>query len=271
VAHLTTNNNNLKNKTYLFLFLVLASSLFLANSANAQMDKVPNLPGFDRARFHFGFILAGNQMNFTLKPKADFGRLMYTNAQAPGLNYDSLSILSISSSPTPGFTIGIVSNMALGKYFDIRFIPALAFGERKVNYSLLAYRNGKPVILDIIKPITSTYIELPLMIRYKSKRLNNVRGYILSGIKYNIDLASNKKSKEEDENGNPTYLKLFDHDILLEFGAGFDFYTQFFKFGVEVKMGYGVRDLLIREQTIFTDGIQRLNSKVFTISLTFEG
>lgn len=254
------------------LIIVLFLLVFLIpEKSSAQMDKVLNLPTFDHAKFHFGFVLAGNQMLFTLKNKPGFNDVKYLNEDAPGLNYDSLYILSINTDPTPGFTIGIVSNMSIGKFFDLRFVPSLAFGERKINYSLWAYRDSVPAIVDISKPVTSTYVELPLSIKYKSKRMNNVRGYLLGGVKYNIDLASNKKNKEEDAQGKPIYVKLHNHDLLFELGVGFDFYTAYFKFGTEIKMGYGINDLLVREGNIFTNGIERLNSKIFTISFTFEG
>ena len=35
-----------------------------------------------------------------------------------------------------GFNLGIVSNLRLGKYTDLRFIPTLVFGERILNYHI---------------------------------------------------------------------------------------------------------------------------------------
>jgi Outer membrane protein beta-barrel domain len=260
----------LKKRYTSVVAVVLLLMTAFTGTTYAQSQKVLNLPRYDFAKYHFGFILAGNQMLFSIKPNTDFSKQLYTNEQAPGLNYDSLYILSVTSDPSPGFTIGIVGNLRLGKYFDLRFIPSLAFGERNVNYSLLAYRDSVASIFEISKPITSTYVELPLHIRYKSKRLNNMRAYVLAGFKYNIDLASNKKNKAEDADGNPTFIKLIKQDLMAEFGVGFDFYTNFFKFGIELKMGYGLFDLLVRENNIFTDGISHLNSKILTFSLSFE-
>jgi len=36
-------------------------------------------------------------------------------------------------------------------------------------------------------------------------------------------------------------------------------------------MSYGLRDLLIKENTIYTNSVKRLNSKIFQLSFTFEG
>ena len=59
-------------------------------------------------------------------------------------------------------------------------------------------------------------------------------------------------------------------DLYGELGAGFDFYTTFFKFGIELKMSYGLNDILKREGNIYTGAVDRLNSKLFLLSFTFE-
>ncbi len=235
--------------------------------AYAQANKVKNLPKYDFRIKHFGFILAANQMLFTIKTKPGFSDITFNQSQSPDIFADSSKLLQVNSDPTLGFTIGIVSDLRLGKYLNLRFIPSLAFGERYMNYTILRYKDGEPTLVDIQKNITSTYVGLPLYVKYKSKRINNIRAYVLGGIKYNIDLAANKKKK--DDTGE-TYLKLKKNDFLFEIGVGFDFYTGFFKFGTELKMSYGTVDLLQRENNIYTDCIERLNSKIFQLSFTFE-
>jgi len=117
------------------------------------------------------------------------------------------------------------------------------------------------------KNVPSTFVELPLHLKYKSKRLNNFRAYLLGGANYRIDLASQaNKSKDAAE----VQAKLLRSDVYGELGVGFDFYFEWFKFGTELKMSYGVLDVLKRENNIYTDGIDKLRSKIFQISLTFE-
>ncbi len=229
-----------------------------------------NLPTYDYAPYHFGFTLAVNQMGFTLKVKDDLSMLTYDSIYSPDFYADSVRINSISARPTLGFTIGIVGNLRLGKYFDLRFIPSLSFGERRIDYNFIRYRGNKaPTIVEYQKNITSTYVEFPLFIKYKSKRLNNVRAYVLAGGKYVIDLASARAEKKQEENQN-TLVKLNRNDFLLEAGVGFDFYNGWFKFGIEIKMSYGLTDILKREDNIYTAGIESLKSKIWQISFTFE-
>jgi hypothetical protein len=225
------------------------------------------MPTYDYARYHFGFILAANQMFFSVKPIEGLNTKWFDSEAAQEINADSAQIYSIESQPTYGFTVGIVSNLRLGNYFDLRFIPSLSFGERYLNYRFLKVQDGESSLIDVRKVVPSTFVEMPFHIKYKSQRLNNFRAYVLTGFNYKIDLASQaKRSKDQGE----IQVKIGRHDVNWEIGVGFDFYFEWFKLGTEVKMSYGFIDMIKREGNIYTDGIDRLSSKVFQLSFTFE-
>ena len=258
----------MKRKSTILLTLLIAFTFTIANSASAQKDKVLNLQHYDEEPYHFGFILGLNQMLFSVKPVNNLPFIKWEPSQAPDIyNVDSLFVYSVTASPTPGFTIGILGNLRLGKYFDMRFIPALSFGERKLNYSVVTYNNDTATLLSIEKSISSTYVDFPLEFRYKSKRLNNMLAYVLGGVNYSIDLASQKKAEEAT---NTTTVKLFKNDVSLLLGAGVDFYTSYFKFGIQARMSYGLNNLIQYEDNIYTNSIASLRSKVFMLSFTFE-
>jgi hypothetical protein len=172
----------------------------------------------------------------------------------------------VESNPNWGFTIGIVSNLRLANYFDLRFIPSLSFGERDLTYGIEREFQGVVENIIIRKPIQSTFVEFPLYVKYKSKRLNNIRSYIIAGPKYSIDLISDARRSEKTDG---TVIKLFRNDIYLDLGVGFDFYNEYFKFGTEIRMSYGLRDFK-KEEIIFTEGIGSCRSKIFTLAFTFE-
>ena len=252
-------------KKYIILLMVLAG--FGVMHTEAQTRKVLNLPTYNQQPYHFGFILAANQMFFTVKPLANLENIKFTTNQSPDIYADSLFVYSVTSTPTPGFSIGILGNLVLRKYLDFRFIPSLSFGERILNYSILTFKNDSSFLVNTKKSVTSTYVEFPLIFKYRSKRLNNVSAYVLGGIQYSIDLASRKKTNN---NETDVTIKLKRHDVSAQVGVGFDFYTHYFKFGTEVKMGYGLNNILIREDNIYTGSIESLNSKIFMLSFTFE-
>ena len=225
------------------------------------------MPAYDYSKYHFGFILAVNQMHFSIKPMGDLNYALFDSIAAEEINADSAKIYSVQHVPTYGFTVGIVANLRLGNYFDLRFIPSLAFGERNLEYRFEKFRDGERELVELDKNVPSTFVELPFHLKYKSQRLNNFRAYVLSGLNYRIDLAS--QAKKEDDAAE-VQIKLKQHDVYGELGVGFDFYFEWFKFGTELKMSYGLLDVLKRDENIYTDGIDKMRSKIFQLSFTFE-
>jgi hypothetical protein len=234
---------------------------------------VVNQPTFDQDYlFHFGFVLGGNISYVTIKPIKDLNTHIFDSTYLPDILPipDSARLLSVTSSPTPGFVISIVSDLHIGDNFDLRFIPSLSFGDRTLIYSIQTFTKGKTAVLsNIEKHIPSTYINFPLEVKFKSKRYNNFRAYLLTGAQYSLDLASQAKKREQ-RNSDQKIVKFNQNDFYAEAGVGFDFYNEWFKFGVEFKMMYGLMDILKREKNIYTDGIESLKSKIFQVSLTFE-
>jgi len=244
----------------------------------SQSRLVPNKPEYDQAPYHFGFLLGVNDMFFSVKTYPGYQKKMYFNnnlptaedalQQIPDQLSDSAFLYSVEATPTLGFVIGIVSNLRLGDYFDLRFTPSLTFGQRNLDYTLYNYyRNNAPEFLPVTKNIQSTFVEFPLWIKFKGKRIHNVRPYIMAGGKYSLDLASNAKKKADNSSA---YVFINRKDIYALGGVGFDFYTAYFKFGTEISMSYGLFDVLKRDNTIYTRGIDKMSSKIFQISFTFE-
>ncbi|MFH1936656.1 MAG: porin family protein [Bacteroidota bacterium] len=260
----------MKKHTCIILLLFLPVALIPLNGS-AQRFGVPNMPLYDNAKFHFGFVLGANLSYVTIKPISDMNTRIWDSTYIPDILPlpDSALLLSIEGMPTPGFVISIVSDMKIGEYFNLRFIPSLSFGDRDLVYNLETFRDGDTSMISITKRIPSTYINFPLEIKYKSKRYNNFRTYLMTGVQYTLDLASQAKKREQ-KSADQKVLKFNQNDLYVEAGIGFDFYNEWFKFGLELKMLYGLMDILTRENNIYTDGIAKLNSKIFQLSLTFE-
>ena len=103
-------------------YLLISFALSGAINATAQRIKKPqNLIRYDFKKLHFGFTLGINNLNFNIKKNANT------------INNDTLKTLYSKSQK--GFNLGIVSNLRLGKYTDLRFVPALIFGERHLFYT----------------------------------------------------------------------------------------------------------------------------------------
>lgn len=238
------------SKTLRYIFPILIATMILGHRASAQRAVAQNLETFQYRPYYFGFVLGFNSMDFMVHPE----KMYYTND----------SLYTVNSYPELGFQIGILANKRINNHLHARLSTVLAFGERTIDYRILFadsfYTNTKKV--------ESTFIEFPLSMKYTSRRLNNFSAYLLGGAKYGIDLASQAGKIEQTDD---LIIKLKRTDISMELGVGFDFYLPFFKFGIELKRAFGVNDLLVRENNIFTNDIKKLNSKIYQLSFTFEG
>lgn len=233
--------------------ILMIACFACAMPVQAQQHRGPqNRPEYYGDVIHFGFFLGVNRTNFLITPVNDL-------AAAAG---DSLK--TILSSPSTGFNLGIVSEMRLMEYATLRSTPDIAFGSRNIEYHF----EGTDTF-DVVKKVESTFLNFPLSVKIRSKRLNNCAAYMIGGFKYTIDLASQKDARNTIP--GQEVIKLNNIDFGYEAGAGMDFFLPYFKFGIELKVGMGMRNLLVKDQTIYAQSLDRLRSKVFLVSFTFEG
>ena len=222
--------------------------LFMGLNSLAQRNKKSqNLSRYDFQKIHFGFTLGINELNFNVKKNSN----TITN--------DSLK--NLYSKSQKGFNLGIVSNLRIGKYTDLRFVPALIFGERQLEYSFSDSLNTNEV-----KKIESTLIDFPIYIKYKSERYNNFRAFVIGGLKYSLDIASQSDIDDEGQK----LVKLKKNDLMGEVGFGLDFYLEYFKFSPQIKLSYGLINLLKSEDSVYSNSINRLSTNGWMLSFTFE-
>lgn len=233
------------------LIIIFLLGLFF-QAGFAQDDIVLNYQGVDHKTLHFGFTIGFNTMDFKLTPSM--------NTFGP----DSSVLIPEINNLVPGFHVAIVSNLRLNDNWDLRFLPGIALGQRKI----LFYDNNKNVVSEMA--IESTFIDLPLSLKYKATRINNTRPYLIGGINIRNDMARNKEFNEDEE----IYIKLKPFDIYYEIGIGVDFYLAYFKFSTEIKYSVGVLNVVSPEASDdypqYANSIDKLNSRMFMVSLHFE-
>ena len=177
---------------------------------------------------------------------------------------DSTVLIPEINDLVPGFHVGIVSNLRLTDNLDLRFLPGIALGQRKI----LFYDNDQNVVSEM--KIESTFIDLPLTLKYRATRINNTRPYLIGGINVRNDMARNKEFNEDEK----IYIKLKSFDIYYEIGVGIDFYLAYFKFSTEIKYSVGTLNVVSSDPSDaypqYANSIDKLNSRMFLISLHFE-
>jgi hypothetical protein len=219
-------------------------------------DPQKRLPKYDRQRLHFGFSLGVNSTTFAVRNVENIQQ------------FDSVFV--IDPQPQVGFNLGIITDLRIGQHFNLRFIPDLSFADRRLKYTLSTIDTlGQPVERSEEQKLESVLLEFPLSLKFKSVRINdgNWRVYILGGGKFIMDMASQSKIKTGD---NEVVVKLNRIDYAYEAGVGFDIYMQYFKFSPELKVSFGLNNLLVKDETIYTQSINKLNSMAFLLSFHFE-
>ncbi len=229
--------------------VVLISLLFYFFCAYSQKLKPLNLPKYDVVKLHFGMALGFNRTDALIVNSDQF------------LSVDS--IFSVEAQAMPGFNINIVVNYNINKYWGVRFLPGLNFGQRNMNY--IVYDGS--VFYEKIMQIESTYLDFPLLLQLKSERINNYRAYIIAGLSYKYDLAAQKKIDEKDK----PKIRFTSNIINYEIGLGNDFFLQYFKFAIEAKYVFGINNMLVYDNTQYTNSIKKINNQMFFVSLLFEG
>ena len=268
------------------LFIVGIMLCMIPQSLLAQSEKPKNLLLYDNQPYHFGFILGYNQMSYAIKYNEGYQLVGHPATEYPSTadTYFNANATYYTHSATPvpehGFVVGVVGNLRLGKYFDLRLIPSLSFGSRTIEYhfyrELPAGMTDNNPYFTKKKSIFSTFVEFPLQVKYKSKRLNNIAAYVIAGGNFKIDLASQKKSQVDITNAQGEQITVTDNirvkrvDLAAECGAGFDFYTGYFKFGIEAKMSFGLINMLNKHNNQYDASINGLKNRMFQLSFTFE-
>jgi hypothetical protein len=224
-----------------------------------------NLPKFYKQKIHFGFTIAGNQTDFRINP--------VPNSLFPDtiLGESRYRVKTVYSKPSSGFAIGLVADTRLAEYVRLRLTPNISFGTRKIQYTLATPDRDSLKIFE--KTVESVFLIFPLEVKIQSKRQANFSAYVIGGGGYTLDLSARKKAGSS--GGGPNQLdenvKILRDDFFYSAGAGTDFYLQYFKLGFELKLLIGNKNLIKKENSVFTNSIDKIRSRMVVFSITFEG
>lgn len=239
----------------LITILTLLSIALCASAASYDRNIIQNLPRVDKQRWHFGFILGLGFGDFSSTPNDSF------------VDADGNKWYATSAGMSPMFNVGMIADLRLVEYLNLRCTPSLSLGQKNLNYSCFTVDGKK--IGEVSKVVTQcTTIEIPFYLKYTAKRYGNFAPYVLvgGGPLFNLNLDPEQ----------PLLLNAF--DVQIAFGFGFQIYTQYFKFCPEFKFGFGLLDQLNQnhpeiEGTTYepyTRAVDKLTSRVLTITFNFE-
>ncbi len=224
----------------------------------------------DDETLHFGFSFHYINADYKISLKPDW----QTPFSAPDEGFTADSLYGVSSPFRHGMGLGLLADLKITENANLRFTPALVFSNKTVNYRYTPHQptdRARRHDEYLTASVQASYIDLPLLLKFKSDRKGNYRGYLIGGGRYSINVASSKKYDDANLMALEKKLKTKPGYFSYEAGVGFDLYFDFFKMSPEVKWVQSIGNILdAREPNMYNHAIDRLVLRNFQISLFFE-
>ena len=175
------------------------------------------------------------------------------------------SVLSVEPGSSGGIALGLVATLQLSPRFSLRTNPQLIIGGAKYFTYSLKYPNIEGQTIEK-KTLPSTIVSFPIQVKFNSDRIGNFRTYLLGGVKYDIDLASNSTARNAED-----LVKLKRSDIGVETGIGFNFFFPFVTFSPEIKFATGLSNIHSRDANLkYSSVLDKLQSRMIIFSIILE-
>ena len=220
----------------------------------SAQNRPAHLGRFDERLLHFGIQVGYTQSKFDLH---------YTEDDAV-----RESILGTTSYYSPGFHINVIGDMRIGDHLNLRLLPGLTLISRDLAFRWSDDFTSTHWKFDTQRTVESVYGELPVEFKFRAMRYADFRPYVTTGGSWGFDFASLRKNKN---NNDESIIRLNPFDLRYTMGVGFDFFLHYVKFAIEMKMSFGLVNLRVEDDDLYTLSTTDFRSRTFMLSFTFEG
>lgn len=234
-------------------FLLLIAFLFLSQSISAQLfdrEKIKNNENFDKDFLTWGYFLGFNNYDFNFDYKQN--------------------LAEIQVEKSVGFSVGLIGNLRINEHLDLRLEPGLFITKRLLIYDPSYFSGLDFNDSDLEREVRSTYIHIPLLLKISTKRVNNIRPFIVGGISTALNLSSNEENPDDNSTGEFRSKRSV---FFYELGFGIDIYLFWFKFTPTIRGIFAMNDELVRDadpNSPWTGNIESMKSRGLFISFTFQ-
>jgi hypothetical protein len=238
-------------------FFVVIAFLFISQTSDAQLFKKEKVTydanqgrgSTDNNLLRWGYFLGVNYYDFNFDYNQDL-RDIYVRR-------------------SPGFNVGLIGNLRVNSFIDLRLEPGLLITTRELNYSR-TYFDGTEKDADLIREVKSTYVHIPLLVKISTKRINNFKPFIVGGFSTAINLSSNEDNPNDNKNGQ---FRTKTSPLFYELGFGIDLYLYNFKFTPSIRGLFGISDELVRDEdpnSPWTTNIASMKTRGLFVNFTFQ-
>lgn len=247
---------------FFFLFFLTSYSVSAQWNTGGETEK---------RSINFGFILGANANSFIIIKKTNFQTYTIQSSGRTG-TVTSGRLKYITSSFNPGFHLGLLASLKVTDNLDLRFTPDVNFSDKTLifAYDSLSSSLGSNISNPIQKTVQSTYVDFPLLLKFKSDRKGNIRSYIIGGIQYSYDIIPKKKTDDTGLDPVQKLVKIQSNSLSYKLGIGLDFYYEYFKMSPEISVTNGLFNVLNQDQNPFSNPIQKLIPTSIQFTVYFE-
>lgn len=228
------------------LFFLFLGMFLLTLPLMAQFNERPvlNIENKDKKLLNYGYYLGFNQYDFKFDYKENTRDILVDKSF--------------------GFTVGLIGEMRLNEFLDVRFEPGLAYNLRTLGFP------GFDEARDALREVKSTYINFPLLLKVSTRRLGNFKPFIIGGGSASLNLGSNETALDDNSSGTFRMRKwVYNYEL----GFGIDFYLEYFKFTPSIRGVFAITDELVPDNdpnSPWTGNIDAMRTRGLFINFTFE-
>jgi hypothetical protein len=231
------------------LIVVLISS----ESISAQLfsrEKVLNNENFDKPRFSYGYYLGFNVYDYNIDYTSD--------------------VKDVQVLKSTGLNVGLIGNIRINDYIDIRLEPGLVISRRELNFSNTFFNGISYEEKDLIREIQSTLVHIPLLVKFSTKRINNIKPFIVGGVSTGLNLSSQENNPDDNSKNN---FRVTKNNLYYELGIGIDLYLTWFKFTPSIRGVFSMQDELVNDvdpNSPWTSNLSQMQTRGLFINFTFQ-
>ena len=237
----------MKPLKYLFFLVVI---VFQAEAQLFTKERLVNNENFDKTRLSYGYYLGFNNYDFNID---------YNN------DVDDIQVIK-----SVGFNVGLIGNIRINDYFDVRLEPGLVMSNRTLSFSGSYFEGLVYEEKDLERELRSTYVHIPLLIKISTKRVDNIKPFIVGGISTALNLSSNQDNPDDNSQG---VFRLVKNNLYYELGIGVDIFLTWFKFTPSIRGVFSIKDEHIKDLDLnspWTRNIDQMQTRGFFINFTFQ-
>jgi len=246
------NLNVFMTKKGILSVILLIGLMMAGGRTSAQLRDYLNLPDHDSKRYYLGIGFLYDNSH------------LQVNAHPTFLASDS--VLYVNPVNSGGFGVSGMFTFHLANHLEFRFaFPEFIFSSNSLSYHVNYPPDGEEKITT--KQIQSLLLGFPAQVKFLSDRIGNFRVYMMGGINYRYDLASNSSARKAEN-----LVKLSSSDLSVEAGIGFQIYMPVFILSPELKFSQGIKNVHSRDPNLqYSNVIDKIKTRQIIFSIIFEG